>query len=325
MMRKFVTTCLICNSVVFCVLFFAPSTATATDITLFAKSDVHYGEFQAVDNEARNKRIIDYMNEIPGVLHYPTSGGGGHVDSPRGVIVAGDVTHRSTTDHWMGTATLDGFQDDYLGNSGYGTGRLHFAVFECYGNHDMVNLNGYSDMAKEQVRWRTINDLRRPGYVYNISANGYHYAWGMGHTTQDAVRFINLGLYPGSASSVAQGSLEFLISDLAANVGASGKPVVIMFHYDFETTGWWTTTEQTAFYNAIKNYNVILIVTGHNHLNSMGVGTWNGIRTLNASFTEEYERFAVIHILNHQLWIGACKGLSGWGSTVVNDVITDGD
>jgi len=60
-------------------------------------------------------------------------------------------------------------------------------------------------------------------------------------------------------------SIEFLKKELTKI--RTYTPVVIFFHYPTQDgmSNWWSETEKDAFYNAIKNYNIILIAVGHSH------------------------------------------------------------
>jgi len=89
------------------------------------------------------------------------------------------------------------------------------------------------------------------------------------------VLFINLGLHPAiKPSEVAEKSsvkelgqsMEFLKKTLS-DVKDKNTPIVIFFHYPTQGSysDWWPQEDKDAFYNTIKNYNVILILAGHSH------------------------------------------------------------
>ncbi|MFC1894820.1 metallophosphoesterase family protein [Candidatus Dependentiae bacterium] len=99
-------------------------------------------------------------------------------------------------------------------------------------------------------------------FIKSIHKN-YLYSFYIGN-----VLFIHLGLHPsqgkGNLKEVSN-SIDFLKTRL---IGIKKQtPVVIFFHYPTQgkMSDWWKKTEKNAFYNAIKNYNVILIITGHTH------------------------------------------------------------
>ena len=124
------------------------------------------------------------------------------------------------------------------------------------------------------IRARTL--LRRD--LTAVSSNGQHYSWDWG-----GVHFVHCNMYPTDVVAASQlngdptYSLQFLKDDLPAHVGASGRPVVIFQHYGFDSfsAGWWTDDERAAYYNVIKDYNVIAIVHGHTH--AAGYYTWSGL------------------------------------------------
>ena len=67
-----------------------------------------------------------------------------------------------------------------------------------------------------------------------------------------------------------QGALTFLKQDLAARVGLSGRPVVLMSHCGFDTD-WWTKDDWKDVYDAARDYNIVLYLYGHS---GTGVRTW---------------------------------------------------
>ena len=59
--------------------------------------------------------------------------------------------------------------------------------------------------------------------------------------------------------------MQWLKQDLAG-VG-SVQPTIIFFHYNVvgSDSDWWDYGEKDVFFDAIKGYNIKLIVTGHQH------------------------------------------------------------
>jgi len=288
------------------------STGPDCNVTFFGVGDLHYGRFQTeLNNERVNKSTIDKMNSIPGTLAYPEVPEGGIVAEPRGVLAVGDLTDSGTISQWSGYDTVDGFEDDYCGSETR-AGRLKWPVYECFGNHEVQGLTASSNYARDQIRDRTLAGKRPAGS--NISANGYHYSWDW-----DTVHFVNLNLYP-SASTNAQDSFGFLVSDLANNVGDSGRPVVLYHHYDFIMPGWWQAGEQDAYYEAIKDYNIIAIIHGHRHIINFESSTWRGINTFDVGLCG-IDKFAVFRITKNRLFAGECVSETGWGR-IYNKTIT---
>jgi len=289
------------------------STGSDCNVTFFAVADTHYGRYQTpLNNERVNKSTIDKMNYIPGSLAYPPEPDGGIVAEPRGVLVVGDVVDSGTIAQWEGFDTVDGFEDDYCG-SGTTPARLNWPVYEAFGNHEVQGLNASSNYARDQIRDRTLAGKRPAGA--NISANGYHYSWDW-----DTVHFVNLNLYP-SAGIDAQDSFGFLVSDLANNVGDSGRPVVLYHHYDFIMTQWWQAGEQDAYYNAIKDYNIIAIIHGHRHITSFESSTWRGINTFDVGLCGT-DKFAVFRITKNRLFAAECVTETSWGTIYIKTITT---
>ena len=245
---------------------------TTNDVTFYVTSDLHYGA--SPTTAAANEMTIDFVNVLPGTA-YP-SAVGGNVATPRGVVITGDLTNAGTTEQWAL------FIKDYGVN---GEGRICYPVYEGWGNHDGGIAPGSPVGPGIAERNKT-----RVG-VKNVSENGLHYSWDW-----DQVHMVHLNLYAGDLrvkhgsmdgpGHEPQYSLKFLKEDLAKNVGKSGRPVIIMMHFGFDEGfsmgwGWWAAEERDAFYEAIKDYNVIGILYGHTH--AADHYQWKGIDIYNCA------------------------------------------
>jgi cytolysin (calcineurin-like family phosphatase) len=65
-----------------------------------------------------------------------------------------------------------------------------------------------------------------------------------------------------------QHALSFLQQDLKEQVGDSGRPVIVMWHYGLRGWGlemWWLPEDLENLKNTLKPYNVVLILHGHEH------------------------------------------------------------
>ena len=245
------------------------------DITFFVVSDLHYDMGPTI--VAANESTIDFMNLLPGSA-YPKEVGG-EVMTPRGVVMTGDLTNDGTAEQW----TL--FTADWGVN---GEGRIAYPVYEGFGNHDGSMAPGRVVAAGIAERNKT-----RPG-VKNISDNGIHYSWDW-----DQLHMVQLNFYAGDLR-VKMGSmdgpgheplysLKFLKADLEKNVGTSGRPVIIAMHLGFDEGfsmgwGWWAEREREAFYEAIRNYNVIGILYGHTH--AAAHYQWRGLDIYNCASSQ---------------------------------------
>ena len=255
----------------------APSCASAADVTFLVTSDSHYDALENEDRNERNRATIDEMNRIAAV-RWPKPLGGDVIGRPRGVAVLGDVIDdgdRMREGKNQGELQFRHFLADF-GLDGT-DGRLKYPVFEGWGNHDGPPIGRQRYGFSFQSHLKDRNKLRmQKRLIDHISANGLHYSWTWGN-----VYFIQLNLYPGDAPhpetrySAAyhdpQGSLGYLKADLAANVGGSGRPVILMHHYDLQGTDWWHDAERMAYFDAIRPYNVIAVFHGHT---GTGVYRW---------------------------------------------------
>jgi cytolysin (calcineurin-like family phosphatase) len=179
-----------------------------------------------------------------------------------------------------------------------GEGRLRFPIYEGYGNHDLNGNLLIENFIKER-------NLARSNVVA-IATNGFHYAW-----EWDGVHFVQLNLYPGNTRPKGQPpryALDFLREELSKNVGSSRRPVVISHHY-VPTDNWWTDEEKNAYYDAIKDYNVILIIVGHQFRASLI--DWKGLRVLDNNDFRGTGAF-VVHITDKQMTIAQRTPADEW-------------
>ena len=274
-----------------------------TDVTFFITGDTHYGRNQVKDNEALNKGVIDEMNSASAIFSYPKSLGGKKINSPRAVLVVGDLCDHGLQGQWDGIDGMDGFASDYGIN---GNCRLKYPVYEGFGNHD-YEISGKDHYAKDQVK---VRNQSRKG-ITNLSKNGFHYSWDW-----DNVHFVNLNMYPGPQGgrwAEAEGSIDFLKEDLADNIGKSNKPVVICHHFGLDESSckWWEAEDRDIYYETIKDYNVIGIFHGHTH--DPKTYQWRGIDVYDVGAGVEGE-WSVVNITDNEL-IFASRSRKGWTVT----------
>jgi predicted phosphodiesterase len=262
------------------------STPQENVVAFFLVGDTHF----RADKEATakldkrsaavNSRLIDVLNRLPGT-DIPKAAGSGTVLAPRGVIHAGDCI--DTGDK----ANVPMQQTEWAAfTEGFGLtgkdGKLTVPVYEVHGNHDSPHGNG---LVVEKIIAR---NKKRPG-VKNVSKNGLHYSWDW-----NDVHFINLGIVVGQVASATRkrryaplDSLDFLVSDLKGNVGASGRPVVLTHHVDMlryarplpvedkKAVGMeWDPADVKGFHDALHGYNIAAILYGHTHVRN--VFRWDG-------------------------------------------------
>jgi hypothetical protein len=89
------------------------------------------------------------------------------------------------------------------------------------------------------------------------------------------IKFICLGVWPQR--------LQWLENELPSN---TSDPCIIFYHYNMDGYfgTFWSDEDKLAFYNVIKNHNILAICNGHEH--SSTVVDWNGIPTIRGSGDE---------------------------------------
>lgn len=279
----------------------------SNDITFFVGSDLHYGYVDATHSCADISRgALDRMNALPG-QPLPASLGGGLVDTPRGVLLPGDLTHESALTQW------NAFTNDWGLN---GEGRLRFPIYEGFGNHDL-----YNDIIPNAIRAR--NPLRTG--VSHISTNGFHYSWDWG-----VLHLVCLNLCAGNELDLysldPRHSLDFLVDDLANRVGTSGRPVILYQHYAFDwasTNYWWSEQQRSNLFQAIKNYNVIAILAGHTH--DVNFTSWRGLTTYTDGSLGYFDgNFFVVHMTQTNLTLVERRADNTWGKQFTQPITIPG-
>lgn len=217
---------------------------TVRDVRFLATADCQFDQKDPIWNDASGT-VCSYMTQT--LL----------ADNRiRGILNAGDLTQN----------TSETEIDMYHGAiAGYGR-----FWFDGLGNHD-YGPQGHADLyASVRDRMRNTPKARR-------SPVGHpHYSWDW-----HDVHFVQLNLYAGDCAGGDCGNygihdpyeaLSFLISDLQDHVGDTCRPVVLVHHYGFDefSTGetgemWWTPAQRRAYWDAIANYNVIAVFSGHVH------------------------------------------------------------
>lgn len=282
------------------------------DITFFVASDLHFGQNE---NTAEvNQIVAAEMASLPGTL-YPDSSE--KVDSPEWISLTGDLTEDGKPEEW----------DDFTSVFGLnGEGAFPFLIYEGFGNHDGPTSAHPVSPVRNGIKTRNLKRNK----IRNISKNGLHYSW-----SRQGIYFANLNSYPGNEWDPECGwchffqdgfrepafSLDFLKKDLEESVGDS---VVLSFHYGLggeETFSylWWTSKEKDAFYEVIKDYNVIAIFVGHEH--AVKHYQWRGIPVLSAGSTQKTKddseldtpgQFMVVRITEDQMYV-AERRKGKWG------------
>jgi predicted phosphodiesterase len=291
----------------------APATSGQRDLTFIVVSDTHYGLGGAEGDRVRTE-LVDEMNGLPGTS-YPISLGG-KVGKPRGVLHCGDITNDGNKEQW------DAFVKDY-GLSG-GDGRLHYPVYETFGNHD----GGPTSPIRQGIRQR---NTRRVGLAA-ISTNGLHYGWDW-----DGFFFVSLGVAPGSTTHPydPEYSMEFLEEVLQKHVNKA-EPLILFHHFGFESHSldWWSDERRIQYDDLIKDQNVMAIIHGHAHIPL--IYQWNGIDVYHPPHFRQQvpgngpkntgpvtHGFFVFHITDDELTVAERRADGTWGMTARKSIKKD--
>jgi len=260
-------------------------------VTFFATSDSHYEAIEKTERNDRNAVTLRRMNGLPGQL-WPESLGGDAIDTPRGVLVLGDLIDDG--DRQGQTEIEWNHFENHFGLDGT-DGLLRFPVFEGWGNHDgppaAAIRHGFS--VQQQIRRRNLRRLDQK-LVSRLAPNELHYSWDW-----NGVHFIQTNLYPADRQHPSvryslpwhdpQLALQFVRDDLAATVGDSGRPVIIMAHCGFDTD-WWVAEDWQAFHDTVAPYNLVAYFHGHS---GTGIRRWQpaqGGRSLQIVNTGQTEK-----------------------------------
>lgn len=264
----------------------AQSPAPQRDYSFLVFSDIHLGvekpkatpPVTAQQSVQRVRQNLELMRGLAG-RPFPNVGALAALDlgaiaPPRGLFILGDLTdgHKELSrrqEQW------NSFEDLFPA-AGVKFGDKAVPVFAAIGNHD-----GELAGPQGQGLVRHHRDLKAAGQLAALSDNGLHFAveWDGVHficvnlCPADTVDEQNIFKYgkPGKGSwNDPQGALTFLKEYLQNKVGASGRPVFILQHYGFDgfsmnDWNWWTPRQRRAMYDALRDYNVVAIVHGHNH------------------------------------------------------------
>lgn len=274
----------------------APPSPDADSITFYAMGDPQYGG----GADDKNTFHIEALNRFEAVWPEGLPSAGQPVDPPLGLMIAGDLT-QSGRDGRLTNGIFINQIGEFVADYGLrgGDGLLNMPVYEGYGNHEYDPDEPGEDDAVHHWRFHytedptpavdavAIRNNRRCNLTRVAPGMDGHYSWDWG-----PVHFVNADLFPGDAPSDAdensmirdpRRALTFLREDLAAEVGDSGRPVIVMAHYGFDAFGqqprWWNDAQKAEFMEAIEGYNVIAYIHGHTHATNKY--TWQGLDVFN--------------------------------------------
>lgn len=230
------------------------------------------------------------------------------INIPLGLIMAGDITDRAEPN------TLELFMRRY--QKGEGNKVVNFPVYVGLGNHDM-DPQHVGDSA-EAYRHSMLNyvDKRHKGSNAPVPVDNYddksrNYSWDWKN-----VHFIQTHRFAGNIENGMPNSIEWLKKDLKQSA-SDNKPIVIIQHYGFDewSKGWYKEGELDSLYSAIKDYNIIAIFVGHNHLAENL--TWKGINIFQVNNAwpdgDGNGSFSICKITDNYMDVVTCRWINGKG------------
>ena len=234
--------------------------------TFFTSTDLHFGSTTVSD--ADHVRHVRFMTQFANSgRHWPAGVGfpDEPIHSPAAIITTGDNAHDGQSFE-LGAYRL-------LYEQSWVTESTPLPVLVGLGNHDTQN-----DCFKNNCAARMFGYVpgQVAGAVTSLDDASHNYSWDW-----NGVHYLQLNkwagdteLGTGSNGSTHDSGLPWLKTELANNVGTSGRPVVIFQHFGLDPMSvglpsfgdpWWTTDQRRQFWDIIRPYNVIGMFTGHIH------------------------------------------------------------
>ncbi len=227
------------------------------------------GDFQYNQHDRSNQEVRKYLSDATAEVLISRFNRNRH---HRGILVAGDLTQFAVESEFDEYQEAMGDWDEYfydgLGNHDFDPDSFEF--------NDDVRSEMHSYLAHKEFGTLLANRATYTAPQFPFPLNDIHYSWDW-----HDVHFVQLNYAPlnddtqGEAKGYeeSRNALDFLIADLASQVGTSGRPVVLVFHVgpnhdisfvwgDDQTEG---EANLTRFWNAIKDYNVVALFNGHIH------------------------------------------------------------
>jgi hypothetical protein len=219
------------KKIVLSLLCFSFSYAYA-DVRFLANSDLHVG----ADNGQSTMKLHQGDQMLARMIVYPD------MDA---VLLIGDLTDSATQPQ------LDSFIRSWM-NPYKTIATLKVAL--CLGNHDRTGNVWYKPTPPAM------------SYIVKQSGGKPYYSFKL-----KELNFICCGLYPAQGDPTScwcPCTVPWLESQLKSIESKTpGAPIVLFFHYSIvrPMSDWGAKGARDLFFNLIKNYNIVAIITGHNH------------------------------------------------------------
>jgi len=288
-------------------------------ITFFVVADTHFDPppesdqyyhivaINSVCGSINNKSAAVWPEFIEGKATNFGSAGE-KIEMPKGVILAGDITDRAEP------KSLELLKNRY--EKGDGDKVINFPVFVGLGNHDL-DPQHVVDSA-EVYRTYMLNYVAErhegknaPVPVTNFDSESKNYSWDW-----EGIHFVQTHRFAGNTENGLPNSINWLREDLS-KYASNNKPVVIIQHYGFDgwSLKWYSDEEKEILFNTIKDYNVIAIFVGHNHVAENLI--WKGIDIFQVNNawpdSDGNGSFSVCKITNTYIDVVTCRWKNGEG------------
>jgi hypothetical protein len=257
-----------------CTLALGQFPFNSKDITFLVVTDVHLRNGHGITDLQHSFHTFFMRQMGTNGWKWNVSNAGFPADKigfPTAVVSTGDETDDGQQ------TSLGAFRLLYEG--GWSSDALNLPLFPGLGNHDLQADCNFDNCAQRMLDYANNTASCNINGIDSGSKN-YSWDWGKYHMVQlnnwagDTMAGINNSVYP-SVTNTHPSGLPWLIEDLAAHVGNSGRPVIFFQHYGWDSfskqlntdgsASYWSDTDRQSFLNAIKGYNVVGIVSGHNH------------------------------------------------------------
>ncbi len=276
----------------------------ATDVTFLVINDVHTCSMgnglspNCAEEGKTDENLLRHIAALNRIAHeqWPTdidgkptglASAGQPIATPRGIVVCGDMTDDGGGQTALAAEGSQLLQFSHRYQQGVGTDRVHYPVYLGLGNHDLDQdgIASQGDWYRRELR-EYVQMNHRPSVFFKptVPVDNYHdlsdsYSWNW-----DGLHLIQAQRFAGDTNKGAISAIDWLKSDLAT-YAADGRPVVIFQHYGFDAFSrerwdparktfdengagaphWWSDEARSVFLDALKGYNVVAIMHGHQH------------------------------------------------------------
>lgn len=254
-----------------------PVSNTNPDVTFWVITDTHLVNGYSESNSDHVTHTAN-LNATPSLGFNWSQAGAGFDNKALGypavVVTTGDDTNYGQQ------YDLGGYRILYeLGTS---SDSLNYMTLPGLGNHDVEGQCEFANCGR-----RTFDYVAAAAQcAAKVDSGSHNYSWNFGpfHMIQLNEWYGSTSLGSDTATGYApthDSGVNWLINDLANNVGTSGKPVILFQHFGFDffsiyhndfagdTQPWWSATDRQALLDIIAPYNVIGMFSGHQHQTGM--------------------------------------------------------